>query len=52
MKLIRHWKWVVLPLLAGGVCVQGGCILGIAAGMIGIVQGNQALAPFFDSLGY
>jgi hypothetical protein len=52
MNLKRRWKWVLLPLLAGGACLQASCILSIAAGMIGVVQANQALAPFFDSLGF
>ena len=42
--------------LAGGICLQlGACsstaLAGIAAGMIGVVQANQALAPFFESIG-
>ena len=42
--------------LAGGIGLQlGACssnvLAGIAAGMIGIVQANQVLAPFFESIG-
>ena len=42
--------------LAGGIGLQlGACssnaLTGIAAGMIGVVQANQVLAPFFESIG-
>ena len=47
---------VLLIVLTGGICLQlGACfstaMAGVVAGMIGVVQANQALAPIFASLG-
>ena len=55
-RLVMVMRRALLLGLAGGICLQlGACssnaLAGIATGMIGVVQANQVLAPFFESIG-